>query len=135
MSVGGSLTASSASGLTTLAEGAVTVTGTVTPPLETTIADYDYLKPDDGEPASGQIMHGNFTRNILKISKTRRRLHVDQSAMLMLLIPGDQITIGAVTWTAGLIVELAGWYEIKVLPLDQAAVTGVTPVTFKRPEP
>ena len=128
------LTASAFSGVTTLAEGNVTVTGTVTPPLLTTLANYDYLKPDDGEPASGQIVHGNFTRNILKVSKSDAD-STDQSLMLSLLIPGDQISIDLVTWTVGLVFELAGWFEIKVLPLDQAAVTGVTVVTFERPEP
>lgn len=127
-----SLSASAFSGLTTLAEGNVTVTGTVTPPLVTSVLNYDYQKPDNADPVSGQIVHGSFTQSTLKVSKTDSDA-ADVSATLALLVPGDQIIAGVTTWSVQRARDMVGWYEFDVLPIQQAAVTGVTPVTFTRP--
>lgn len=129
-----SLIASTAQGLTTLAQGDVVVTGTITPALPTTIADYDYLTPaTDDDPLAGQIVHSDITQNILKIALFANG-GTDLSAILALLKPGDNIALGATTWIVQLVVlNPGGWDEIMVTPVAQDAATGVVPVTFTRP--
>jgi hypothetical protein len=127
-----SLAAAQAGGLTTLCEGNVTVKGTVIPPLVESIYNYDYQKPDTGDPASGQFIHGNWTQDALKIAKLDYD-GLDRTATLQLIIPGDQIVAGLTTWTVQRSFDMVGWYEFTVLPVQQAAVVGVTPVTFTRP--
>lgn len=128
------LVASSAAGSTTLAEGTVTVSGTVIPPLADITVDYDYQKPAAGDvnPVSGQIIHSNITQNLLKVS-IYSSLAIDMTPTLSLLEPGDEITIGATTWVVGLSAFVTSWYEIKVSPVAQDAASGVTAVTFRRP--
>jgi hypothetical protein len=126
-----SLAASQATGLTTLCEGNVTVSGTITPPLAPFTANWDYQKPDQGDPASGQIIHGNWTQDTLKISKIDHDAN-DVSATLALIVPGDQIVIDVTTWTVQRAFDMTGWYEFNVQPVQQAAVVGVTPVTAQR---
>lgn len=127
-----SLAASQAGGLTTLCEGTVTVTGTITPPLVELTANWDYQKPDQGDPVNGQIVHGNWTQNALKVSKVTADL-ADVTATLSLVIPGDQIVAGLTTWTVQRVFDMVGWYEFDVLPIQQAVVTGVTPITIRGP--
>jgi hypothetical protein len=126
------MVASTDAGATTLCEGSVTITGTITPPLITTTVNYDYQKPNTGSPATGQIIHGSFTQNLLQVAKVTSDA-ADFSATLVLVEPGDTILIGVTTWTVSAIVQQAGWFEFTVLPIQQAAPTGVTPVTFSRP--
>lgn len=125
------LAASTAAGTTTLCEGAVTVTGVMVPPLTTVVLNYDYQKPDNADPASGQIIHGNWTQDVLKIATTTSDV-TDALPTLELLRIGDQIVIGATTWSIQYIVAGA-FYSIGVAPLQQAAPTGITAVTFQRP--
>jgi hypothetical protein len=128
------LIASTASGATVLCEGTVTVAGTVTPPLVENTSSFDYQKPAAGNvnPVGGQIIHSNIAQNLLKVSKTTS-FAVDLSATLELVTTGDQIVIGATTWTVQAALEAVGWYEFTVTPVAQAAVSGVTLVTFRRP--
>lgn len=129
-----SLIATTAQGLTTLAQGAVSVTGTITPPLVTTVANYDYAKPATADdPVAGQIVQSGITQNTLKISLFDHDA-VDQSGMLALLKPGDQIAIGATTWVVQLVnLNPGGWDDILVTPIAQDAASGIVPVTFSRP--
>ena len=127
-----SLNASTVAGMVTLCEGSVTITGVIIPPLTETTAAYEYLKPDDLNPIGGQIIHGNFTRDLLKVATTTQ-LAVDFTPTLILVKAGDEIVIGATTWTVTGATEVAGWFEFRVTPLTQDAVTGVTKVTFRRP--
>jgi hypothetical protein len=129
-----SMVASTAAGATTLCEGTVTITGVVIPPLVETTVNYDYQKPDNADPVSGQIVHGNWTQNLLKVSKVTTDA-ADFSATLALARVGDQIIAGATTWTITAINDPGGWLEFSVLPVQQAAVLGVTPVTFRPPPP
>jgi hypothetical protein len=128
------LRAGASGGLTTLCEGEVTVSGTVIPPLVETVVLYDYQKPSTGgiNPVGGQIIHSGVTQNLLQVAKTTAGLE-DFSATLALIRPGDTIMIGVTVWTVSQSIEQAGWYDFTVLPLQQAAPTGETPVTFVRP--
>jgi hypothetical protein len=126
-----SLVAATAGGATTLCEGKVTVSGVVIPPLTTVVLNFDYQKPDSADPASGQIIHGNWTQSVLKISTTTSDV-TDALPTLQLLRIGDQIIVGATTWSVQYIVPGVFW-EIGVAPVQQAAVLGITPVTFTRP--
>jgi hypothetical protein len=131
-----SMAALTVNGSTTLAEGTVTVTGTVIPELPETIASYAYVKPAtlDNNPANGQIFHNTITQNILKVAKLAQA-SLDLTAVLALVKAGDEIVIGATTWTVGLTYEASAHFEFKVSPVSQSATTGVTPVTFRRPAP
>jgi hypothetical protein len=127
-----SLVASTSAGATTLAEGTVTITGTVIPPLTVTTLTYSYQKPNNADPANGQVVHSTYTQNLLEVSRLDNS-GVDQSATLMLVETGDTITLGATTWTVMLASALPGWFEFTVTPIAQDAVSGVTMVTFARP--
>jgi hypothetical protein len=127
------LNASTAAGLITLCEGDVTVTGVKVPDLVTTVLNYDYLKPDDADPNPGEIVHGNFTRNILKVAKLDADTD-DQTDLLKLVRTGDTISVGVTTWTVtDYFVESSSFFTFGVAPVQQAGVTGVNPVTFARP--
>lgn len=128
-----SLVASQGGGVTTMAEGKVTVTGAVIPPLTPSTFNYDYSKPlTFADPVSGQIVHGTNTMNHLQVAKVDSDL-TDRSATLALVRPGDTIQIGVTVWTVGAVQDSGGWYTFEVLPIQQAAPTGVTSVTFDRP--
>ena len=128
-----SLIASTAEGATTLCEGKVTVSGEVIPPLVTTTLNYNYVKPaTDADPASGEIVHGNQTINVLKIATTDNDV-LDALPTLQLLKVGDTVTIGTTVWSIAFIVPGAYW-QLGIAPLEQAPETGVVPVTFMRPE-
>lgn len=127
-----SLAASTAAGLTTLCEGAVAVSGIATPPLTVTTLNFDYQKPAAAaDPASGQIVHSSITQDVLQIATTTSDV-IDALPTLQLLRVGDQIIIGATTWSIAYIVAGA-FYRVGVSPVQQAAPTGITPVTFQRP--
>jgi hypothetical protein len=121
-------------GTTVVAEGNVNVTGTITPPLTTSVFNYDYQKPATfADPISGQVVQGTNTMNHLQVHRTDNDA-IDRSATLALVEAGDTIAIGAVTWTVGAAsLNAGGWYVFEVLPIQQAVVSGVTPVTFARP--
>lgn len=128
-----SLIASTAEGATTLCEGKVTISGEIIPPLTTVTLNYDYQKPaTDADPASGEIIHGNQTINVLKVSTTDHDV-LDALPTLELLKVGDTITIGATVWSIAYIVPGVYW-QLGIAPLEQAVETGVVPVTFMRPE-
>lgn len=129
-----SMVASTSAGATTLCEGNVTILGSIVPPLTETILNYNYMKPNNADPLSGEIVHGNFTQNILKVAKVDADA-TDRSATLALAVVGDQIVIGATIWTITAILEASGWFEFTVLPVQQAAVSDLTPVTFRPPPP
>lgn len=128
------MVASGSTGATTLAEGSVTIAGTVTPELPETIALYDYQKPPLGDvnPVGGQVIHSNIIQNLLKVAKTTSA-SVDLSGILELVRAGDTIALGTTTWTVQAATEAVGWYEFTVTPVAQDAVSGVTTVTFRRP--
>jgi len=127
------MTASTTGGATTIAQGAVSIAGTVIPPLSTTTATWDYQKPPTSvNPISGQIIHSNIEQNLLKVS-IYSTLSVNMDPTLSLLRLGDEIVIGGTTWTVDVLRLFNSWYEIKVSPVAQDAVSGVTPVTFRRP--
>jgi hypothetical protein len=121
-------------GTTVVAEGNVTVTGTITPPLVTSVFNYNYSKPATfANPTSGQVVQGTNTMSHLQVHRTDNDA-VDRSATLALVKVGDTIKIGVTTWTVGAAsLNAGGWYVFEVLPISQAAVSGVTPVTFARP--
>jgi hypothetical protein len=129
-----SLVAGLPTGSTTLCEGTVTVTGTITPPLPTIVYNYDYQKPAGAaDPTSGQLVHSNIAQGTLKLAKVNHD-SVDVSATLALLRAGDQIIVGATTWTLKHDpYDMVGWYELDVLPMAQDAIVGVTAVTLQRP--
>jgi hypothetical protein len=129
-----SLVAGLPTGSTTLCEGTVTVTGTITPSLPTTTFSYNYQKPaGDADPTSGQLVHSSLTQGTLKLAKVTANA-IDASPVLRLLRAGDQVTVGATTWSLRRDpFDMTGWYELDVLPLVQDAITGVTPVTVQRP--
>lgn len=126
------LMASGASGLSTLAEGSVTITGTIQQPLPTTTDSWDYTIPMDvTEPLVGQIAHCGVAQNILRIH-TISQPGTDQSALLAMLAAGDRITIGATTWTVQLtFFNTTGWYDIMITPIMQGAAPGVVSVLFE----
>jgi hypothetical protein len=128
-----SLVAGTADGTTTLCNGSVSVVGTITPPLVTSTFNYDYQKPAVvTAPAAGQIMHCNLTQDRVLVAKLDND-STDRTATLRLVRVGDQIVIGATTWSITDVAEEAGDFAFEVLPIQQAAVTGVNPVTFQRP--
>jgi hypothetical protein len=128
------MVASNAAGMMTLAEGEVTVTGTIALPLPVTTDSWDYVKPVTADnPLSGQIVHSNVTQNILKISALSQP-GTDQITLLADLEEGDRITIGATTWTVRFTnYNDLGWYEVAISPILQDAVTGIVPVLFEPP--
>jgi hypothetical protein len=126
------LLAGTGSGVTTLCEGEIIVTGAVTA-LTEVVADYDYQKPDLADPTAGQIVHGNFVRNLLKVSALDAAAN-DMSATFVLVEPGDQILLGASTWMVDSTHQPnSNWFEFMVTPVAQDAASGVVPVTFRRP--
>jgi hypothetical protein len=128
------LTASSGAGLTTLCEGDVTVSGTITPPFADVTASYNYIKQDvQSAPASGQIIHSNYVLDAI-------RMHIfdnggtDRSALLAELRLGDTITAGVTTWSIQSISQPgADWYAIYIAPATQLAASGVQAFVFHRP--
>jgi len=123
-------------GATTLAEGEVTVTGTIIPELTETTALYSYLKPALGDvnPISGQIIHSNIVQNLLKVAKVTAD-PVDLSATLELVRTGDEVLLGTMIWTVQSAFEAVGWYEFTVTPVAQDPASGSVTVTFRRPVP
>jgi len=121
-------------GTTVVAEGNVSIVGEITPPLPVSVFNYDYVKPATfADPAAGQIVHGTNTMNHLQVALIDNDA-TDQSATLALLKAGDNVQIGATVWTIQTLgLNAGGWYVLEVLPIQQAAPTGVTPVTFSRP--
>jgi hypothetical protein len=127
------LSASTAAGLVTLCEGTVTTTGTVTPELPVSTFNYDYQKPNTGDPTAGQIIHANYIQDELKIAKLDSDAE-DRTDVLRLVRTGDTITIGVTVWTVTeFYSEGASYFTFEVAPVQQAAITGVTAVTFERP--
>jgi len=128
-----SLVASGATGMATLAEGNVTVTGIVTPPFVTTVLSYDYQKPDAlGAPTGGQIIHANYALDLLRID-TADATTVDATVLLDSLVLGDTIQIGVTVWSIQAIQKVLSYYEVTIAPNTQAVPLGTTPVTFARP--
>lgn len=127
-----SLVASTAAGATTLCEGNVTIAGAIEPPLPVTTDNWNYVKPAiQAAPATGQIVHASNTANVLLISALSQP-GTDRVTLLADLEAGDRITIDAVTWTVrSTAYNPAGYYEVLVTPITQAAVSGVTPVLFE----
>lgn len=127
------LSAAAGAGQTVLCEGSVQILGSITPPLETTVANYDYQKPaTTGSPLTGQIVQATFTQDILQVAKIDHD-GTDRIGMLRLLQVGDTITIGATVWSIGDITEVSDAFVFDVLPIQQAAPSGVVAVTFERP--
>lgn len=128
-----SMRVSDALGSVTLAEGRVTIQGVVEAELTTFTANWDYTKPDTGNPASGKIVHANFTQNLIQVNVFSAGAQNQMS--LALVEPGDLITIGASTWTVvqATLDGSANWYNFYVSPIIQDPITGVTAVTFTRP--
>ena len=126
------LMASTAAGLVTLCEGSVAVTGTITPPLPTSIFNYDYQKPNTGDPGPGQIIHATYVQDELKVAKLDND-GVDRTDILKLVRTGDTISIGVTAWTVTeFYSEASAYFTFEVAPIQQAVVTGVNPVTFAR---
>jgi hypothetical protein len=130
-----SLRAAYALGLTTLAQGSVSIAGVVPPPppLVTFTSTWDYEKPDTGTPTAGQIVQQNFVRNVLRIS-TSDSSAVDATPTLSVLRTGDQITSGTLVWRVVSVAPVvADWYDVTVDPLDQLPAAGAHSFTFQRP--
>jgi hypothetical protein len=127
------LVASNSSGMITLAEGQVSVTGVVTPPFVTQVRSFDYQKPDAlAAPAGGQIVHANYALDIIRID-TLDGAGTSATALLDSLIPGDTIQIGVTVWSVQAINKVLSYYEVTIAPAAQAAPLGTTNVTFARP--
>lgn len=125
-----SLSASTVAGLITLCQGDVTITGTITPPLGAVIFNYDYQKPDNADPIAGQIVHGNFTQDALKVAKLDSD-GVDRTTDLRKVVIGTTIQVGATVWTvSGYAVESASFFQFGIQPVQQAVPSGIVPVTF-----
>lgn len=126
------LVASTSTGMVTLAEGSVSVSGIVEPPFATTILSYDYQKPDAlVAPTGGQIIHATYALDILRIDATDGAL-VDAAPLLDSLIVGDTIQIGVTVWSVQAVSKVLTYYDVTVLPAAQAAVSGTQAVTFAR---
>lgn len=127
------LVAGTVDGVTTLCQGSVTIVGTITPPLTVETFNFNYLKPATADdPTTGQLVHSNITQGTLKVAKIDSD-SVDRTSTLRLIQVGDTITVDVTTWAVQSMAELPAYFAFGVLPVAQAAVTGVTPVTFARP--
>lgn len=123
-----SLVASTVAGVTTLAQGKVTVSGVVKPPFDPVVLVYDYEKPDAlTPPTGGQIIHANYALDVLRIDDNGNAATLDQ------LIIGDTIQINVTTWTILAISKPGTYYQVTVSPTTQAGVSGTQNVTFARP--
>jgi hypothetical protein len=90
------------------------------------------LPATNDDPIAGQIIQPDVIQNILKVSIYDHD-GASQAAMLALVLPSDTITIDVTTWTIVAAHSKVDWYEFLVLPVAQAAVSGVVAVTFARP--
>jgi len=109
------------------------------PPLPTTTAEWQYYKPASEppwEPANGQIVHPNLSVDTLRMSRIDYAA-VDQSAVLDLIIQGDNIALGTTTWTVQIVSPTVGWIDFIVYPAvqDDTPDQDVVPVTVSRPAP
>lgn len=118
------ISATTGAGMVTLAEGKVTVTGTVMVPFA---ANFNYLAPDEGVPLAGEIVHQNFVRNVLLVST----IDADGLAVdLSLLGLNDTITIDTQTWTIRAVGTVTvDAYEFLITPLTQVT-PGLYSVAF-----
>jgi hypothetical protein len=102
-----------------------------TPPVPIiTQLSYDYQKPVDPiVPAEGAVTHPNEASSTMRIAKVGQGGQ-DNSALLATLRPGDQLTLGGITWTVMGIADEPTSVHISVVPITQHSPTGIQEFTL-----